>query len=256
MKRKALQRNTSRVVAVIQARMTSTRLPGKVLKEVSPGLSMMGAILERASLLKELAATVVAIPEGPLQNDLVKEVERRNGIVFRGPEEDVLARYVMAGQAHKADHVVRITSDCPLFSWEETDRLIRHHLQTGADYSHNITVWGSRMPLGTGSEVFSLKSLEVSAAEGHAAHHREHVDEYIYEHRDRFRFERIMAPTALNRPTLRLTVDEEADLELVRRIYSKLYRPGHPIPLESAVALLDREPSWLGINAHVHQKTI
>ncbi len=256
MERNVLHKKPPRVVAVIQARMTSTRLPGKVLKEVSPGLSMMGAMLERASLVKELAATVVAIPEGPLQNDLVKEVEGRNGIVFRGPEEDVLARYVMAGQAHHADHVVRMTSDCPLFSWEETDRLIRHHLQTGADYSHNITVWGSGMPLGTGSEVFSLKSLEVSAAEGHAPHHREHVDEYIYEHRDRFRFERILAPAALDRPHLRLTVDEEADLELMRKIYSRLYRPGQPIPLESAVALLDREPTWLGINALVRQKTI
>jgi spore coat polysaccharide biosynthesis protein SpsF len=254
--RKPLPEKTPRVVAVIQARVTSTRLPGKVLKEVIPGLTMIGAILERATFAKELAATVVAIPEGPLQDELGKEVERLNGIVFRGPEEDVLARYVMAGRAHKADHVVRITSDCPLFSWEETDRLIRHHLETAADYSHNVTVWGSRMPLGTGSEVFTLKSLEVSAAEGHAPHHREHVDEYIYEHRDRFRFERLLAPTKLDRPTLRLTVDEQADLELMRRVYAELYRPGHPIPLEAAVDLLDREPSWRGINAHVHQKTI
>jgi spore coat polysaccharide biosynthesis protein SpsF len=149
--------------------------------------------------------------------------------------------------------VLRITADCPLLSWEEADRVIAHHLSTHADYTHNVTVWGSGMPLGTGTEIFTFATLDQSWLDGHEPHHREHVDEFVYEHPERFRIERVEAPAALRRPDLRLTVDTAEDLDLIREIQRRL-GPERPVPLGEVVALLDGEPELARRNEHVPQK--
>lgn len=245
----------SGVVVVIQARMDSTRLPGKILAEVA-GEPMLAHVVERSRALRGADRVVVATTDGTSDDLVARLCAERGWPVFRGSEEDVLDRYYRAAVEHSAEHVVRVTADCPLVDPHEGDRVIRRHLESGADYSHNITVWGSGMPLGTGIEIFTLAALERSWQEGLERHHREHVDEYVGDHRELFRIERVEAAAAVRRPNLRITVDTPEDLELVREIYARLQRPGTLVELVDAVALLEREPELAALNAHVRQKPI
>lgn len=243
------------VVVVIQARMGSTRLAGKVLLDIV-GKPLLFHVVARSLAMRRVNDVLVAT-SSLARDDAIEDVCRQHGWrCFRGDEEDVLDRYYRAAQSANADHVVRVTSDCPLVCFAQGDRVIERHLETDSDYAHNITVWGSGMPVGTGIEIFTLDALEVSWREGSLPHHREHVDEYVGEHPERFRIERILAPPELQRPELRLTVDTADDLALVREVYGRLYRDGDVIPLTDVIALLDADPQLVELNRHVVQKPI
>jgi spore coat polysaccharide biosynthesis protein SpsF (cytidylyltransferase family) len=203
--------------------------------------------------MRRVDHTVVATSD-LAQDDAIGELcVERGWLCFRGSEDDVLDRYYRAALAHEATHVVRVTADCPFLCAAESDRVIAHHLGTNADYSHNITVWGSGMPLGTGTEIFTLATLERSWREGREPHHREHVDEYVGDHPELFRIERVEAPPELRRPELRLTVDEPEDLELTRELYARL---AEPFDLADVIRLLDASPELGELNRHVVQKPI
>jgi spore coat polysaccharide biosynthesis protein SpsF (cytidylyltransferase family) len=243
------------IATVIQARTGSTRLPGKVLKEIA-GETLLAHVVARCEAMAGSEATVVATSTNAGDDPIAALGAERGWHVVRGSEADVLDRYVQAGREVAADHVIRVTSDCPLVDPREGARVIAHHLATGADYTHNITVWGGQTPLGAGVEAFTLAALERSAREGHEPHHREHVDEYVGEHPELFRIEVVVASEPVRRPELRLTIDEPADLELIRAIYERLYRPGEIVELHDVVQLLDAEPDLLEINRDVKQKPI
>jgi spore coat polysaccharide biosynthesis protein SpsF len=243
------------VVAIVQARMRSTRLPGKVLEDLA-GEPMVAHVVTRARAATLVNEVVVATSDRPADDAVVALCAARGWASFRGSEEDVLDRYYRGAQAYDAAHVVRVTADCPLLCPVQLDRVLVLHLESGADYTHNITVWGSEMPLGTGAEVFTAAALATSWRDGHEPHHREHVDEYVGEHPELFRIERVLAPPGLRRPGLRLTVDTPEDLELVREVYVRLKRPGDIIDLVDVVRLFDEEPKLAAINADVRQKTI
>ena len=242
-------------VAIIQARSGSSRLPGKVLLDLG-GEPLLAQVVRRVRAMRRVDGLVVATTTAPGDARIEALCTQRGWPCFRGDEEDVLDRYYQAARHAGARHVVRITSDCPLVCPRQTDRLIGHFLDAQADYAHNVTVWGGEMPLGTGSEVFTFEALEASWREGKEPHHREHVDEYVYEHPERFRIEKVVAPPELRRPELRLTVDTAEDLELMREIYRRLYRPGEVLDLGDVIRLLDDQPHLLEINRHVVQKRI
>jgi spore coat polysaccharide biosynthesis protein SpsF len=241
------------VAAIIQARMGSTRLPGKALCELA-GEPMLAHVVRRAMTINHVDRVLVATTTAPVDDPIEVLCRSRGWFCFRGSEDDVLDRYYQAARSVDAAHVVRITSDCPLVCVDETGRLIAHHLASGADYTHNVTVWGSGMPLGTGSEVFTFESLAASWREGTAPHHREHVDEYVYEHPERFHIRMVTAPVRKRRPELRLTVDTPEDLELMRAIYGQLHRPQAITELQEVIWLLDRQPDLDEVNRHVVQK--
>ncbi len=245
--------STERVVVIIQARMGSSRLPGKILKLLE-GRPSLAWIVERSRAIPAIDEIVVATTNQP-GDDAVEALALAQGWrVFRGSEPDVLDRYYRAAVEAKARHVVRVTADCPLLCVDEADRAVRHHLAVAADYTHNVTVWGSGLPIGTGIEVMTFAALEASWHEGHEPHHREHVDEFIYEHPERFRIECVKAPSQLARPELRLTVDTAEDFALVAAIYQRLHRPGHLIALSEVIALLDAEPALLELNRGIEQR--
>jgi spore coat polysaccharide biosynthesis protein SpsF len=220
------------------------------------GQSLLERVVERAQQIGGVDEVMVATTTGARDESIVDLCRKRRWKCYRGSEQDVLCRYVRAARIAGAEHVVRITADCPLICVSEAGRLLVHHHEHRADYSHNITVWGSGLPLGTGVEVFRRDALETSAREGLEPHHREHVDEYVYEHPERFRIEFITASSSLRRPEYRLTVDTLDDLELMREIYRRLEasRDGGLIRLIDVIALLDAEPELLEINRHVAQK--
>lgn len=240
------------VLALVQARMGSTRLPGKVLQDVA-GATLLERVVARVERIEGVEGIEIATSTDA-GDDAVAELSAQRGWeCFRGSETDVLDRFRQAAATAAAAHVLRVTADCPLLSWEEADRVIAHHVLTGADYTHNVTVWGSGMPLGTGTEIFTFDALDQSWRDGHQPHHREHVDEFVYEHPERFRIERVEAPEHLRRPDLRLTVDTADDLELIREIQRRLGSQ-RAVPLAEVVELLDAEPDLARRNEHVQQK--
>jgi spore coat polysaccharide biosynthesis protein SpsF (cytidylyltransferase family) len=244
-----------RVVAIIQARIGSTRLRGKVLADLA-GRPVLAHVVDRTRAAREIDDVIVAAPDGR-QDDVIEQLCRREGWpCFRGSEDDVLDRYYRAAEVWSAEHVVRVTADCPLLCPRELDRVVSRHLETDADYTHNITVWGSGMPLGTGGEIFRFETLHVSWQNGKEQHHREHVDEYVGEHPELFRIERVQAPESLRRPELRVTVDTSEDLALMREVYRRLARPGELIDLADVIVLLDKQPDLLELNRGVVQKPI
>lgn len=240
----------TRVVAILQARMGSTRLPGKVLADIA-GRSMLARVVERIQRMQRVDAFVVATSSLAGDDAIADACATERWPCFRGPERDVLERYLRAAQSSGATDVVRVTADCPLVSWEEADRLIAQHLESGADYTHNLTCWGSGLPVGTGVEAITIGALGTAWIEGLLPHHREHVTEFVYENPRRFQIGRVRAPSALDRATYRLTVDTAADLALIRTIHARLAPDGTMVSLERAIELLDDDPVLAASNLAV-----
>jgi spore coat polysaccharide biosynthesis protein SpsF len=227
-----------RVVAIVQARLGSTRLPGKVLLDVC-GEPLLARSVVRAQATSRVDDVVVATTTQDEDDEVERLCALRAWHCFRGSVDDVLDRYYRAAREAGADHVVRITADDPFVAEQQVDELVAKHVATGADFTHNLTVWGAEMPLGTGAEVFTWGALEASWTDGREPHHREHVDEYVSEQRARFRFEMVPAPPELARPDVRLTVDRSEDLELVRAIHERAQQRDRPVPLREALDLID-----------------
>jgi spore coat polysaccharide biosynthesis protein SpsF len=198
---------------VIQARMGSSRLPGKVLKPIA-GRPLLGHVLGRLGQLRSPAQVIVATSTVS-GDDAIADFCTSHGIAcFRGSELDVLARYAECARLWQLCHIVRLTADNPFTDVEELDRLIELHLSGKTDYSNSL----GQLPIGVGAEIFSRPALERSAREGHAPHHREHVDEYILENPDEFSCAALEVSKHKCSPSLRLTVDTQEDYDRACRL--------------------------------------
>lgn len=191
---------------ILQARMGSSRLPGKVLKYIGPK-TILDHIIFRLSYLRHTAKVVIATSIHP-RDDILKFYSRSRSVsFFRGSEQDVLERYYLCAKQYGFHHVVRLTGDNPFVDVEEVDRLIECHLGAYADYSHSFDT----LPVGCGAEIFTFAALERSFFCGHKANHREHVNEYIQENPDLFLIAVPEVPLTKKRPDIRLTVDTGED---------------------------------------------
>ncbi|MDD2806228.1 MAG: hypothetical protein PHV33_11785 [Elusimicrobiales bacterium] len=191
---------------IIQARMGSTRLPGKVLKKIGPK-TLLAHILYRLEFLKTSATLVVATGDSSTDNP-VQRFCAENGVrCFRGSEANVLERYYLCAKQYGFSDVVRMTGDNPFPDIEELDRLIRLYKTSDADFCHSF----KSLPIGVGAEIFSIAALARSYREGKAQHHVEHVDEYILEHPELFKTSELEVDKTKNRPDVRLTVDTDED---------------------------------------------
>jgi spore coat polysaccharide biosynthesis protein SpsF len=198
---------------ILQARMGSTRLPGKVLRPLL-GRPLLGVICDRLARRRCGGQFVVATTTLP-QDDTIEAFCRAEGVAcFRGDPLDVLDRYYRCALAFGFDPVVRLTGDNPFVDVEEVDRLVALQVACGAPFSHSF----APLPIGVGAEVFSFAALAASHAEGHEPQHREHVDEFLIENPDRFPFEKLLVPAAKRQPHVRLTVDTEEDFRRAERI--------------------------------------
>ncbi|MFZ4583714.1 MAG: cytidylyltransferase domain-containing protein [Acidimicrobiia bacterium] len=242
-----------RVVAIVQARMGSSRLPGKVLDDLA-GMPVLAHVIERLRQARELDEVVVATPDTPADVPLHEFVQAMDTTLVVGDEADVLSRYVTAAELSAADVVVRITSDCPVIDPNTVDAVVAAYRSRGVDYVSGGP--SSGYPRGLDTEVFSVDALhrvDALAAEGPE---REHVTLRMYRDSEHFRFERCAPPAALHRPEYRLCVDEPDDIALLRLLYQELGSPAPAIDLRDIVALLDARPDLVAINAHVEQKTV
>ncbi len=240
-----------RTVAIVQARMGSSRLPGKSLMRIVDK-PMLAHVLERLAAAQAVDAVVVATSTMP-GDQAIAELAREMGVeAFAGSEDDVLDRYYQAARTFHADTVVRITGDCPLIDPEIVDRAVAFFQDTRADY-----VRTAGFPRGLDTEVFPFHNLARAWREASKDYEREHVTPYFYRHPEWFQVRELVAPEPLHRPELRLCVDTEEDLTLVREIFERLRAPDNRIfTAEQVIRLLDAEPHLKQINAHVVQKTL
>jgi spore coat polysaccharide biosynthesis protein SpsF len=250
---KKMDRKTVAVKAIVQARLTSTRLPNKVLKDIS-GKPMLWHLYERLKSARKIDSVILAIPDSP-QDDRLADFARKLGLpCFRGSEPDVLSRYYNAAVEFNAQVIVRITADCPLIDPRVTDSVIEAHLNTDADYTCSGAEYG--FPRGLDTEVFNFETLEKTHREARQDYEREHVTPYIYHHPELFKIQSVEATGKLRRPDLRLTVDTEDDLKLIREIYKRLYRDRKIFYTEDVIDLLDKHPELTAINASIRQKKL
>jgi spore coat polysaccharide biosynthesis protein SpsF len=240
-------------VAIIQARMGSTRLPGKVLKDIK-GQPMLWHVINRVSYSELIDKIVVATTDNK-EDDKIEYFCKTNDISsYRGSQKDVLDRYYQVARIYQADLIIRITSDCPLIDPSIIDKAIRNYSDNKKKVDYVSNTLERTYPRGMDVEVFSFRTLETAWQKAKKRYHREHVTPFIYENYDLFRFSNIKNNENLS--YLRLTVDEEKDLELVREIYKKLYKKNNMFYLEDIVKLFEAYPELKLVNKEVKQKNI
>lgn len=240
-----------RIVAIIQARMGSARLPGKVVSDIS-GRPMLAHVIERALAIKGVNKLVVATSVNSRDNS-IEELATQMGIsVFRGDENDVLARYCLAAHKYYAEAVLRITGDCPLIDPDVSAQVIDNFIKHKPDYASNCLE--RTYPRGLDTEIFTMEALDAAFTEARSPAEREHVTPFIQSRPERFRL--LNVGRQLNLSHLRWTVDTEEDLNFVREIYSNLWQPASIFSMSDILALLNDKPELNKINQHVKQKVI
>jgi spore coat polysaccharide biosynthesis protein SpsF len=201
-----------RTVAIVQARMGSRRLPGKVMMKIG-GRPLLVYLVERISKARALDAIVVATTANPQDNIIIEECERRGIQNFRGSEDDVLSRYVWAARACEADIIVRVTGDNPFTDPDSIDHVVDAIISNGTQYAIE-----KNLPVGTTGEAFTWNALTFIDSAANASHWREHVTLYAKENPDRVDCAFLEPRPGFNRPDLRFTVDELPEYLYVRRI--------------------------------------
>lgn len=232
-----------RIVAIVQARMGSTRLPGKTLANIV-GKPMLAHVVERLRGARLLQGIVIATTAKGADDAIVKLAEKLMAYVFRGSEDDVLDRYYQAFRKHPADVVVRVSSDCPLADPHVVDRVVSHYLRGNYDYVSNVLK--RTYPDGLDVEVFSFKALEKAWQEAKWTSEREHVTSYIWNNPDKFRLANVENEVDLSH--FRWTVDGKEDLEFVRQVYKHLYKERQIFYMEDILELLREHPNLKQIN--------
>lgn len=242
-----------RVVCISQARMTSTRLPGKVLMAAA-GKPLLAHHLGRLSRCRSLDALVLATTVNAT-DDPVADLAATLGVpVFRGSEHDVLSRFAGAAAMSGADVVVRVTADCPLIDPHLVDRVVAALLDSDPPLDY-ISLDVTRYPRGLDAEVFTRAALDEAAANATDPAEREHVTAHIYRRPDRFRLGMPLQPDG-DAVDQRWCVDEQSDLDLVRTLLGALLPEKPDFGWQDCCNLLDQHPDWADINRAVRQRTL
>ena len=239
-----------RAVGIVQARMTSTRLPGKILLEVL-GKPLLQYELERLRKISSIDELVVATTTN-VDDDPVIELCGTLGVsTYRGSELDVVSRYYEAAEQYKADAVVRFTADCPLIDPQVSDSVIRYYLEHAGEVDY-CCVDISTYSRGTDTEVFSLNALRDAGREGNTAPDREHVTFFIRNRPDRYK--QWVKKSGNDWGKYRLTVDTREDFELIREILERLYPANPNFSINDVIELLEKNPELPKINEKIRQK--
>lgn len=243
-------KKNKKTVAIIEARMTSTRLPGKVLLPAC-GKPLLAHLIERLQRVPSLDAIVVATTVNKTDDPIVKLTQGLGVECFRGSEEDVLSRVLGAAQAYGADVIVEITADCPAIDPDIVKQCIDEFFASGADYVEN-----SQYPGGMNFTAFATKTLaevEIFTRNDPAA--REHVSLSIYTHPEKYSQYKVVAPPELSRPDIYVELDELPDYEMIKAIFEALYPVNPEFNLADILKFLDSHPEILELNTHVKRRT-
>ncbi len=235
------------VTAIIQARMNSTRLPGKAMMDLM-GKPLLYHVFERILATRGVDRVVLATCDGR-ENEAIMALARSMDIsVFVGSEDNVLERFLQAAEQYGGDYIMRVTGDNPFTDPGYAAKTIELARSTSADMCYL-----SNLPLGTGVGMVKKIALEAAYRYSDKPHHFEHVTPYIKEHPENFNI--VIREIALHNPfdNLRLTVDAPEDFEFASVIYKNLYKPGL-FTLADVIQFLEKNPGLLEINGHIQQR--
>jgi spore coat polysaccharide biosynthesis protein SpsF (cytidylyltransferase family) len=238
------------VGAIVQARMGSTRLPGKALLDID-GLSMLARVVDRARRAQRVDCIVVAAPSTSGDDELAAHAAALGVDVYRGDEHDVLDRYYQAAKLHQLNVVVRVTSDCPLLDPGVLDAVVDLLVAPGSRVEYAASTLVRTYPRGLDVEAVPFPVLERVWREARSPHERAHVFPYIHEHTGRFVTAGISEP--IDRSHMRWTVDTEDDLAFVRAVCRALGTL--EFTWRDVLKVLDANPELVRINALIRQKS-
>ncbi|MCB0344575.1 MAG: glycosyltransferase family protein [Bdellovibrionales bacterium] len=225
------------IIAIVQARLGSTRLPRKVLADLA-GRPLIHHVFERVSASSKVTGSILATTDAPEDDELSNWALENQLLVFRGSQEDVLERFYYAALASNADIIVRITADDAFKDPQVIDSVVSALLSNSAEYASN-TIEPS-FPEGVDVEVFRFDALERAHKTASRLFEREHVTPYIWQNPELFKLESVVNARDLSH--MRWTIDTQADLDFARAVYYKLYQPGKVFLLEDIITLLESSP--------------
>lgn len=233
------------ILAVIQARMSSSRLPGKVLKEVL-GKPLIEHMLNQVRHCRTIEQVMVATSVNPSDDPLAEFLKGKGVAVFRGSEDDVLERFYLAARSVSPRAVVRLTGDCPLVDPLICDDLVRTYLSNDVDFVHTAATYAE----GADCEILSFSALEKAHREARLKSEREHLTMYLHNHPELFR--KMTLENATDDSRFRITVDEPEDFTVVRAVIEGLYGADRPFyTITDVKAFLESHPQIMRINSGI-----
>jgi len=233
------------VGCIVQARMGSTRLPGKVLMEVIEGKPVLYYVINQLKYCKSFEKLIIATTTLPEDDKIVQFCTDNNVNYFRGDSKNVLERHYKCAEKFSLSTIIRMPSDKPLLDPEVVDKVVNTFNTNSYDYVANFLP--PTFPSGTEVEIFSFDSLKKAWEKAMLSSEKEHVTEYIYNHRDDFRIFNVV--NSENLSNFRWAVDRIEDLRLVREIVARM--PKSPILIKDILELFKNEPSLIEINRQV-----
>ena len=234
------------ILAILQARFSSSRLPGKVLKSIL-GKPMLLHQIERIQNSKRIDKLVVATSIEKSDN-VIEEICLDNDIeVFRGSLDNVLDRFYQCAKLYNPEHIVRLTGDCPLVDWQAIDQTIQYHVKGKYDYVNNRSK--PAFPDGLDVEVITYSALKSACDNAVLPSEKEHVTLYVRHRKDKFKLGYFYSVKDLSH--MRWTVDEPEDFILVEKIYKNLYKDNPKFLMKDVLELLNNQPELLKINSHI-----
>ena len=234
-----------RLVAIIQAHMSSTRLPGKVLKDLC-GAPALYRMIERVRQAKLIDQIVIATSTKECDDEIIALCEQWGVDTFRGSDSDVLSRYWGAAQAYPAENYMRLTSDCPLIDAGQLDKVVQFFF----DNDYRYVTGDDKLPGGIGGEVFTAELMQEAAEKSTEGYEHEHVTPYMYWKQDSIG----RCPSEEDGSMYRITLDTPEDYEVIKKVYEALYTPGNTFTLDDMLRFLEKHPEIVAINSMIRQK--
>lgn len=238
-------------LVIVQARMSSTRLPGKVLKKVlnKPLLEYQIERITKSELIDDI---IIATTNNEADKAILDYCIKKRINCFCGSEEDVLARYYQAAKEYNADVVIRLTGDCPLIDPIVVDKIIKYFFENSNRYDYVSNIIKRTYPRGMDTEVFTFKALEKTYLNAEKSYEKEHVTPYIYNNPHIYSIANVVNVKDLS--SFRLTVDTIEDFKLIEIIIENLQIQNKNFSLNDIINLLEQNPDLKKINEHIQQK--
>ena len=230
---------------IIQARMGSSRLPGKALMKSDSGKPLLYYVINQLRYCSKIKNLVIATTTNQEDDEIEKFANNNSVNVFRGKEKDVLDRYYQCAKKYSFSTIVRITADCPLIDPQIVDKVVEQFFSGNYDFATNTLT--RTFPIGTDVEVFSFSALNRAWENAQLPSEREHVTPYL---RNKENSKIINVENDKNISNLRLTVDRIEDVELIKQILNNISI--NPIHLEDVLELFSRKPELIEINKHIN----
>lgn len=246
-------KNGKKIVATIEARMTSTRLPGKVLMPLA-GTPVLERLIERLRRSTYVDEVVVATTTNAPDDAIVELCERLGCVYHRGSENDVLLRVLEAAQKYQADIIVETCGDSPLIDHRHVDALLDLYFDGGYDYVSNSLE--PTFPIGFDVKIFSTEALAHVEKISNDPYVRDNVSPYFYQNRQLYKCGQLPAEARMRRRDIRLTLDYKEDYELINMVFKKLLPHNPDFSAEDVVALFEQEPALAEINRNVGPRTL